>query len=286
MTGYGTASGIVAGNKVTVEIRSLNSKFFELNLRLPSLFRDKEADLRLELSKSVERGKIDVSVNFDNNELARKSSINKEIFKAYYEELKTLANDLDIRENNWTDIILKLPQVLNSDKSESSDENWNELLSLITDSCKKFNDFRCEEGKVLEKDLEDRIKSILKLLNDIEPFEKERTETIRTRLMKSLGELREAAGADENRFEQELIFYIEKLDISEEKTRLASHCNYFVETMNAKEANGKKLGFIAQEIGREINTLGAKANDATIQRKVVEMKDELEKLKEQLANVL
>ncbi|MEP7263448.1 MAG: YicC/YloC family endoribonuclease [Bacteroidota bacterium] len=286
MTGYGTAAGTVAGNKITIEIRSLNSKFFELNLRLPPSLRDREADLRMEISKSAERGKIDFSVNFDNSELARKASINKEIFKAYYEELRSIADALDFKEVNWADTILKLPQVLNSDRSESSEEQWNELLLVLREASAKFNKFRCEEGIVLEKDMEERVTCILRLLDEVTPFEKQRVENIRARLHKSLADVRESAGVDENRFEQELIFYIEKLDISEEKTRLRSHCNYFVETMKSTEANGKKLGFIGQEIGREINTLGAKANDASIQRKVVEMKDELEKLKEQLANVL
>jgi uncharacterized protein (TIGR00255 family) len=286
MTGFGTASGVVAGNKITIEIRSLNSKFFELNLRLPPAFRDKEADLRMEISKVAERGKIDFSINFENSELARKGTINKEIFKAYYEELKSLADLLNLKEVNWVDTIMKLPQVMNNDKSESSEEQWQELLTVVKDAAAKFNKFRCEEGSTLEKDLEERIKCILRLLDEVVPFEKDRIENIRARLHKSLSEVREASGVDENRFEQELIFYIEKLDISEEKTRLLSHCNYFIETMKGKEANGKKLGFITQELGREINTLGAKANDASIQRKVVEMKDELEKLKEQLANVL
>jgi uncharacterized protein (TIGR00255 family) len=286
MTGFGTSSGTVGGSKVTVEIRSLNSKFFELNLRLPSLFRDREAEVRSELQKSAERGKIDVAINYDNNELARKSTVNKEIFRAYYNELKELATELSFQEASWADTILKLPQVLNSDKSESNDDQWKELMALMHESLERFNQFRCEEGKVLEKDLEERVNSIVRLLDEVAPFEKVRIDNIRQRLAKSLSEIREATGVDENRFEQELIFYIEKLDISEEKTRLRSHCNYFTDTIRSSEANGKKLGFIAQEIGREINTLGAKANDATIQRKVVEMKDELEKLKEQLANVL
>ncbi len=286
MTGYGAATGVVAGHKLTIEIRSLNSKFFELNMRLPPAFRDKEADLRMEISKAAERGKLDFMINFDNSELARKSSVNKEIFKAYYEELKSLADTLNFQEQNWVDVIMKLPQVMNNEKSDLSDEQWQELLKVVREASAKFNNFRCEEGSVLEKDLEERITCILRLLDEVAPFEKERVENIRQRLYKSLSEIRESAGVDENRFEQELIFYIEKLDVSEEKIRLRSHCNYFIETMHSSEANGKKLGFITQELGREINTLGAKANDASIQRKVVEMKDELEKLKEQLANVL
>lgn len=286
MTGYGSASGLVAGMKVTIEMRSLNSKFFELNLRCPSLFREYENALRIEFSKSVERGKLDIVINIENNEIARRSTINKEIFQAYFEELKSLSQELSIDETRWVDTILKLPMVLNSDKSDVTEEHWKELQQLLSQSTEKFNVFRAEEGKVLESDLSERLKNILKLLDDIAPFEKERVGNIRNRIGKSIAELREVTNIDQNRFEQELIFYIEKLDISEEKIRLRAHCDYFAEAMKGNEANGKKLNFIAQEIGREINTLGAKANDANIQRRVVEMKDELEKLKEQLANVL
>ena len=286
MTGYGSAAGQVAGFKVTVEMRSLNSKFLELNLRTPALFRDKESEMRLEFSKTVERGKLDIAINIENNEVARRSTINKEIFKAYYDELKSISTELSMEEANWVDTVLKLPQVLNSDKSECTEEQWKEMQQLITQATEKFNQFRAEEGKVLEEDLSERLKSIIKLLEEVVPFEKERVENIRQRIGKSMSDIREITNVDQNRFEQELIFYIEKLDISEEKIRLRAHCNYFQEAMKGQEANGKKLGFIAQEIGREINTLGAKANDANIQRRVVEMKDELEKLKEQLANVL
>ena len=286
MTGFGAASGQAAGYKVMVELRSLNSKFLEINLKLPSLFRDKEAELRVELTKTVERGKMDAIVTFENNELARKSTINKEIFKAYYDELKAIALEANILENNWADTILKLPNVLNSDRSELAPEQWNELLTLVRLAMEKFNQFRREEGIVLEADLAGRINTILTLLTEIVPYEKVRIENIKSRMLKNINDIKQETTIDPNRFEQELIYYIERLDVSEEKLRLKSHCDYFIETMKTGEANGKKLGFIAQEIGREINTLGAKANDAVIQRKIVEMKDELEKLKEQLANVL
>ena len=286
MTGYGSATGQVAGLKVTIEMRALNSKFLELNLRSPSLFRDKESEMRLELSKMTERGKLDVLITIDNNELARRSTINKEIFKSYYEELKSLATELNMPESSWVDTVLKLPQVLNSDKSDVTEEQWNELWQLIMQAIEKLNEYRAEEGKVLENDLSERLNCILKLLDEVTPFEKERVDNIRQRLGKSIADMRDITNVDQNRFEQELIYYIEKLDVSEEKTRLRANCNYFLEAMKSSEANGKKLGFIGQEIGREINTLGAKANDANIQRRVIDMKDELEKLKEQLANVL
>ena len=286
MTGYGSATGQVAGLKVTIEMRALNSKFLELNLRAPSLFRDKESELRLELSKMTERGKLDVLITIDNNELARRSTINKEIFKSYYEELKSLATELNMPESSWVDTVLKLPQVLNSDKSDVTEEQWNELWQLIMQAIEKLNEYRAEEGKALENDLSERLNCILKLLDEVTPFEKERVDNIRQRLGKNIADMRDITNVDQNRFEQELIYYIEKLDVSEEKTRLRANCNYFQEAMKSSEANGKKLGFIGQEIGREINTLGAKANDANIQRRVIDMKDELEKLKEQLANVL
>ena len=286
MTGYGSATGQVAGLKVTIEMRALNSKFLELNLRAPSLFRDKESELRLELSKMTERGKLDVLITIDNNELARRSTINKEVFKSYYEELKSLSSELNMSEVSWVDTVLKLPQVLNSDKSDVTEEQWKELWQLMMQAVEKLNEYRAEEGKVLENDLSERLNCILKLLDEVAPFEKERVENIRQRIGKSIAEMRDVTNIDQNRFEQELIYYIEKFDISEEKTRLRANCNYFLEAMKSSEANGKKLGFIGQEIGREINTLGAKANDSNIQRRVVDMKDELEKLKEQLANVL
>ena len=286
MTGYGSAKGTVGTQAVTVEIRSLNSKFLELNVRLPLQFRDKELEIRADVGKLLERGKADLNVSFDNNELAKRSTVNKEIFLAYYEDLKSLATETGMSDDNMLDAILKLPAVLNSEKSEMDEAQWKQLKGLIQSAVEQFNLFRSNEGNVLEQDVTQRLNAIENALPQLENFEQSRIESIRTRLHKSVNELKDQLNIDTNRFEQELIYYIEKLDISEEKVRLKSHCDYFIQTMNSKEANGKKLGFITQEIGREINTIGSKANDANMQRIVVEMKDELEKLKEQLANVL
>ncbi len=286
MTGYGNAKGLVGGQGVTVEIRSLNSKFLELNVRMPMQFRDRELELRADLGKQLERGKADLNISFDNNDLAKRSSVNKEIFNAYFEELTSLGKEYHLSDVNLMDIILRMPAVMNADKAESDETQWKELKALIGEAIKKFNQFRDNEGAVLGKDTTDRVTVILNSIPKLEEFEQVRVENIRQRIMRSITELQEQSNIDHNRFEQELIYYIEKLDISEEKVRLRSHCDYFMQTLNSADGNGKKLGFIAQEIGREINTIGAKANDAQMQRIVVEMKDELEKLKEQLANVL
>ena len=286
MTGYGSAKGTVGTQSVTVEIRSLNSKFLELNVRLPLQFRDKELEIRADVGKLLERGKADLNVSIDNNELEKRSTVNKEIFLAYYEDLKSLATETGMSDDNMLDAILKLPAVLNSEKSEMDEAQWKQLKALIQSAVEQFNLFRSNEGNVLEQDVTQRLNAIENAAPQLEQYEQARIESVRARLHKSVNELKDQLNIDTNRFEQELIYYIEKLDISEEKVRLKSHCDYFLQTMNSKEANGKKLGFITQEIGREINTIGSKANDANMQRIVVEMKDELEKLKEQLANVL
>lgn len=286
MTGYGNAKGLVGNQNVTVEIRSLNSKFLELNLRMPMQFRDRELELRSDLSKQLERGKADLSISFESNELAKRSSVNKEIFNAYYEELSALGKEYNLNDVNLLDCILKLPAVMNAERQESDEEQWKELKVVINAAIDRFNAFRDNEGAALSQDITSRVNTILNCIPQLEEFETKRVEGVRAKISKAINELIEQTSIDRNRFEQELIYYIEKLDISEEKVRLRSHCEYFVQTIANPEANGKKLGFITQEIGREINTIGAKANDAAMQRIVVEMKDELEKLKEQLANVL
>ncbi len=286
MTGYGNAKGLVGNQNVTVEIRSLNSKFLELNLRMPMQFRDRELELRSDLSKQLERGKADLSISFESNELAKRSSVNKEIFNSYYEELSALGKEYHLSDVNLLDCILKLPAVMNAERQESDDDQWKELKVVIAAALDRFNAFRDNEGAALSKDITMRVDTISNCIPQLEEFETKRVEGVRAKISKAINELIEQTSIDRNRFEQELIYYIEKLDISEEKVRLRSHCEYFVQTIANPEANGKKLGFITQEIGREINTIGAKANDAPMQRIVVEMKDELEKLKEQLANVL
>lgn len=285
MTGYGIAKGPVGGQSVTVEIRSLNSKFLELNLRLPSAYRDKELELRADLGKGLERGKADLIINIDNNETAKRNTVNREIFAAYYDDLKKLCTEFNMSDVALLDIILKMPSVMNAEKTEADEQQWKELKALVFAALEHFNSFRAMEGKVLENEISGRVTSIVNAIPVLETFEQARIDSVRQRIRKSLSDLKEQS-VDENRFEAELIYYLEKLDITEEKVRLKSHCEYFQETISSAEANGKKLGFIAQEIGREINTIGSKANDAIMQRTVVEMKDELEKLKEQLANVL
>jgi uncharacterized protein (TIGR00255 family) len=285
MTGYGIAKGPVGGQSVTVEIRSLNSKFLELNLRLPSAFRDKELELRADLGKGLERGKADLIISIDNNETTKRNTVNREIFAAYHEDLKKLCTDFNLNDAGLLDILLKMPSVMNAEKTEADEQQWKELKSLVMAALEHFNSFRGMEGKVLENEISGRVSSILNAIPVLETFEQARIDSVRQRIRKSLSDLKDQ-NVDENRFEAELIYYLEKLDVTEEKVRLRSHCEYFLETIASAEANGKKLGFIAQEIGREINTIGSKANDAIMQRTVVEMKDELEKLKEQLANVL
>ena len=286
MTGYGNAKGLIGGQNVTVEIRSLNSKFLELNLRMPLQFRDRELELRADLGKQLERGKADLNISFDNNDLAKRSTVNKEIFNAYFEELSALGKEYHLSDVNLFDAILKMPAVMNAERAEGDETQWKELRKLIGLAVDQFNAFRDNEGGVLGKDVSDRVNTILNCIPQLETFEQARIENIRTRINKSMNELLDQSSVDRNRFEQELIYYIEKLDVTEEKVRLKSHCDYFIQTLESAEASGKKLGFIAQEIGREINTIGSKANDAAMQRIVVGMKDELEKLKEQLANVL
>lgn len=285
MTGYGKATHEINGCLVTAEIKSVNSKAFELNLKLPGSYRCKEQELRTLLSSEIERGKADISIMFESNGEIKTGTLNRKLIKAYVKDLMTIGKELKLEKNNYLQLALALPNAMNLEKSEFSEGEWKMADQLVRKAIKEFQLFRLNEGKVLEKDLLLRIKNILHRLKEIEKFEPQRMTIIKTRLSKMLSGHDDSL-IDKNRFEQELIYYLEKLDITEEKVRLKSHCDYFLETMKEKTSNGKKLGFIIQEIGREINTIGSKANDADIQRHVVEMKDELEKMKEQLANVL
>ena len=287
MTGYGNAKGLVGNQNVTVEIRSLNSKFLELNLRMPMQFRDRELELRSDLSKQLERGKADLSISFESNELAKRSSVNKEIFNAYYEELSALGKEYNLNDVNLLDCILKLPAVMNAERQESDEEQWKELKVVINAALDRFNAFRDNEGAALSKDITMRVDTISNCIPQLEEFETKRVEGVRAKISKAINELIEQTSIDRNRFEQELIYYIEKIDISEEQVRLNNHCAYF-RTILAEEgiSKGKKLSFILQEFGREINTTGSKAYDANMQKAVILMKDELEKAKEQILNVL
>jgi uncharacterized protein (TIGR00255 family) len=286
MTGFGKAAGAFGGNNITVEVKSLNSKFLELNIRLPGVYKDKDLEVRNEITKAVERGKVDYIVTIESASGSRKSAFNKTAIKKYLEDLKDLKKDLNLSTSDYLSIIMRFPDVLNSDRSEADPKEWKLIESLSRKALKAFNDFRLREGKVLQKDFEARVATIGALLKKIEKAEPGRLRAIRSRLHKSLDEIGETVAVDKNRFEQEIIYYLEKTDITEEKVRLRSHLKFFLDTLKEPDSNGKKLGFIIQEIGREINTIGSKANDAQIQRFVVMMKDELEKMKEQGANVI
>lgn len=285
MTGYGKANGEYAGKTITVEVKSLNSKFLELMLRLPSAYKEKELELRSDFSKRIERGKTDVNITIEYTEAVPDNALNTEVIQTYIKELKKIETSMGMAPQNILGSVLSLPFVINTDKGLADEQEWVAIQKLLTSALNSFNEFRKAEGASISKDVTERISIIEKLLSDLEKFEKERMDNVRNRLLKSIETITNVE-YDKNRFEQELIYYLEKLDISEEKTRLRSHLSYFLETIKSKESNGKKLGFITQEIGREINTIGSKANDAEMQKLVVAMKDEAEKLKEQLANVL
>ncbi len=287
MTGFGLASTEHQNTKFLVEIKSLNSKFLELNLKLPRAFSEKELYLRNICSKEIERGKVSVSINVERNEEALKGAkINTQLLTLYYNQLQQINETLTAGSSNLLQTALNFPEVITYTEEEASESEWQALNSAFEKAIVNFNKFRADEGKVLQTDLELRIKNILEHFEEVAKLAPLRVPVIKERLNQFLEETIGKTNIDQNRFEQELIYYIDKLDITEEQTRLKSHCDYFMATLKSNEANGKKLGFISQEIGREINTMGAKANDAKIQQLVVGMKEELEKIKEQLLNVL
>lgn len=287
MTGFGKRTIDLGDRRVNIEIKSLNSKQFDANLRLPPLYREKEADIRLMLSAGLERGKVECNINIDSNGETANHQFNRALAKKYYEEIALLANELGMEVNNeLINTVVRMPDVLKAEQASLSKEEWVQISKAISGAIQELNDFRTREGAALSKDLNERVKLIEQLLKEVEPLEKERIEHVRARLQKSLEDSQLAATTDKNRYEQEIIYYLEKLDITEEKVRLKKHCQYFLEILQEKGSNGKKLGFVSQEMGREINTLGSKANHADIQKIVVLMKDELEKIKEQLFNIL
>ena len=282
MTGYGKAVAECSDKKITIEIRSLNSKSLDINTRLPFLYKEKELEIRKILSEKLQRGKIDFSVLTEATAANKAQQINPEIIKAYISEFKQIVPEASDAE--LLAIVMRLPDVMAFTCKELDEDEWKIFTNLMQDAIENLNQFRIKEGKVLETEFVQRIQSILNLLIQVEPFEKERIGNLKERFQKNLEEL--SSEYDENRFEQELIYYLEKLDITEEKVRLKNHCEYFLETLEKEEFNGKKLGFISQEIGREINTLGSKSNHSEMQKIVVQMKDELEKVKEQALNIL
>jgi uncharacterized protein (TIGR00255 family) len=288
MTGYGKAIAEFPDKKVNVEIKSLNSKAMDLSMRVAPSYREKEMETRKEINTAIERGKVDFVLWIEKKDSAADAThINQNLVAEYYRQIKEISDKLDIPvPEDWFQTLLKMPDVLSAnDTSELSDEEWSVTHQAITSAINHLVDFRKQEGAALEKKLREKIENISNLLGSIEPYEKDRVEKIKTRIMDSLKKYLDV-DYDQNRFEQELIYYIEKLDISEEKQRLSNHLKYFITTIEGGHGQGKKLGFIAQEMGREINTLGSKSNQAEMQKIVVQMKDELEQIKEQVLNIM
>jgi uncharacterized protein (TIGR00255 family) len=286
MTGYGKAECELKDRKVTIEIKSLNSKNLDIYAKIPGLYRQKELEIRNSISKTLQRGKVEIVLYYEVTDDKKGTTINSGVVKNYYNQLKSIATDLSIPESErFLQMALRLPDTLNVERDEIDQDDWKIISKTIGEAMLQLDDFRVQEGEYLKKDIENRIKLINQYKEEITPFELNRTEKIRTKLHENLSHLSDQE-IDKNRFEQELIYYLEKLDITEEKVRLTNHCNYFTEMINEPESNGKKLGFITQEIGREINTIGSKANDSDIQKFVILMKDELEKIKEQMLNIL
>ncbi len=286
MTGYGKAVIELPHKKLTIEIKSLNSKQFDLFTRIPMLYREKEIGLRNDLSKKLERGKIDLSFTVEHISRDVSSTIDHTLLKQYHQEIKSLAQEMEIDEpQDWFRTLLCMPDVMKQDVEELNEEEWSVIEKTIEKAVNELISFRIQEGEMLKNILMEKISNIRKLLQDIEPYESERIEKVKSRIYDGLATL-ENKEYDANRFEQEMIYYIEKLDVNEEKSRLTNHLDYFNETLDNQKSQGKKLGFIAQELGREINTLGSKSNHYEMQRIVVQMKDELEQIKEQILNVL
>jgi uncharacterized protein (TIGR00255 family) len=284
MTGFGKTNGIYESKKVSVEIRSLNSKSLDLSIKFVGPFKEFESEIRKIIAEELDRGKIDVGVYLESSGFGEASKINFGLAKQYYNQIKELNENLGNYPADYLSLVLKMPDVISSQIEEISDEEKSWLLDLIRQTCLSLARFRKQEGQVLERDLKNRVNAIKNALLEIPRYEQERITTVKERIHKGLQDLKNSS-VDQNRLEQEMIFYIEKMDVSEEKIRLSNHLDYFMETLKI-QLSGKKLGFIAQEIGREINTLGSKSNHIEMQKLVVEMKDNLEKIKEQVLNVL
>ncbi len=290
MTGYGKTAVDITGRRLTIEIKTLNSKQLDINLKIPGYFREKEWEVRTLLTQRLERGKIDFYIGTEVTGEMLSYSINHELAKKYAEELKALSSELHLESTpDLLSLVVKMPEVMQTSRDEMNEDDWTVISAAIADAIGQADEFRIHEGKVLEEDMLKRVHSILQLLDAILPFETNRIHELRERLLKDFSKYSgdfNGSAPDQNRFEQEIIYYLEKLDITEEKVRLLKHCQYFLETLQDAGGQGKKLGFVTQEMGREINTIGSKASDAEIQKIVVRMKDEQEKIKEQLGNIL
>ena len=282
MTGFGKASLQLPTKKITVEVKSLNSKGLDLSVRMPSSYREMELGLRNQIALKLERGKVDFSIFIESTAEQTSTKVNVPIVKAYIDQLRTVYADAD--ETELMKMAIRMPDTMKTEREEIDENDWAEIQKVIVEALDYIGDFRKDEGASLEKEFQLRIGNIRQYMNDALALDPERVQAIKDRLQTAISELK--VSVDENRFEQELIYYLEKLDITEEKVRLTNHLDYFLETINGTEANGRKLGFITQEMGREINTMGSKSNHAQMQKLVVMMKDELEKIKEQVLNVL
>jgi len=282
MTGFGKATLQLPTKKITVEVKSLNSKGLDLNVRMPSLYREMELGLRTQIASTLERGKVDFSIYIESTAEQTSTKVNVPIVKAYINQLREVYADAD--ETELMKMAVRMPDTMKVEREEIDEKEWGLIKNVINDSLNNILSFRKDEGASLEKEFQLRIGNIRQYMNDALALDPERVQAIKDRLQTAIDELK--VNIDENRFEQELIYYLEKLDITEEKVRLTNHLDYFLETIKGTEANGRKLGFITQEMGREINTMGSKSNHAQMQKLVVMMKDELEKIKEQVLNVL
>ena len=282
MTGFGKASLQLSTKKITVEVKSLNSKGLDLSVRMPSSYREMELGLRNQIALKLERGKIDFSIYIESTAEQTSTKVNVPIVKAYINQLREVNPYAD--ETELMKMAIRMPDTLKTEREEIDENDWTEIQKVILEALDYIGNFRKDEGASLEKEFQLRIGNIRQYMNDALALDPERVQAIKDRLQTAISELK--VNVDENRFEQELIYYLEKLDITEEKVRLTNHLDYFLETINGTEANGRKLGFITQEMGREINTMGSKSNHAQMQKLVVMMKDELEKIKEQVLNVL
>ena len=282
MTGFGKATLQLPNKKITVEVKSLNSKGLDLNVRMPSMYREMELTLRNQIAVALERGKIDFSIFVESTAEQTSTKVNVPILKAYIAQLKEVQPDAD--ETELMKMAIRMPDAMKTERDEIDENDWSQIQVVIDQGLKNIRDFRTSEGVALEKEFLHRIANIMTMMNETVALDSERIDTVKLRLRAAIDELK--VTLDENRFEQELIFYLEKYDITEEKVRLENHLLYFIETLAGTEANGRKLGFIVQEMGREINTMGSKSNHSKMQKLVVQMKDELEKIKEQVLNIL
>ncbi len=288
MTGFGKVTAELPSRKVTVEIKALNSKQLDLSTRIPAIYREKEMAVRSLLMQALERGKVEFSIYIESIGKDSSAQINQEAVAGYYAQLKEISEKIGIEKpNSWAEMqqVLRFPDVIRTEVVEADEAEWSVVENAVNQAIKQLQEFRIQEGAMLQKLFGQKIENIAQLLKDVEPYENERINKIKARICDNLEKVA-AQDYDKNRFEQEMIYYIEKLDVSEEKSRLDNHLKYFLETMNSGHGQGKKLGFIAQEMGREINTLGSKSNHAEMQKIVVRMKDELEQIKEQVLNVL